>query len=161
MIGYLICNRTAKGSFILTAVYARLIEHESFSIMKYIILFFVLIVFSVAGYAGDHDIMSAYQSKTSDVQVNGRGTVIKTLADDNKGSRHQRLILEFSSGHTVLIAHNIDLAPRINSIAIGDSLDFYGEYEWNNKGGVIHWTHHDPAGKHQGGWLKHKGILYE
>ena len=81
-------------------------------------------------------------------QVSGTGTVERVLSDDNDGSRHQRFILRLSSGRTLLIAHNIDLAPRVSSIKVGDTVSFYGEYEPNEKGGVIHWTHHDPQGRH-------------
>lgn len=61
----------------------------------------------------------------------------------------------------MLIAHNIDLAPRINAIKVGDEVEFYGEYEWNSKGGLIHWTHTDPKGYHVDGWLKHAGKTYQ
>ena len=45
----------------------------------------------------------------------------------------------------------------------GDSeqVEFYIQYDSNPKGGVIHWTHHDPDGKHVAGWLKHNGIVYQ
>lgn len=104
---------------------------------------------------------AAYEKQQSDVQLSGSGVVVRVLADDNKGSRHQKMILKIPSGLRLLIAHNIDLAPRINSIREGDTVDFYGEYEWNEKGGVIHWTHHDPGGRHIDGWLKHKGKIYQ
>lgn len=106
-------------------------------------------------------IKSAYENHQNDVQVKGSGIVVRILNDDNKGSRHQKFILKLSSGQTVLITHNIDLAPRINSISKGDQVQFYGEYEWNKKGGVVHWTHHDPKGRHVGGWLKHNGSTYQ
>ena len=83
------------------------------------------------------------------------------LPDDNDGSRHQRFILRLESGQTVLIAHNIDLAPRIDSLSEGNLVEFYGEYEWNSRGGVVHWTHHDPRGSHVDGWLKHDGQTYQ
>lgn len=94
-------------------------------------------------------------------QVKGSGTVVRILADDNDGSRHQRFILEVSTGQTLLVAHNIDLAPRISSLSTGDIVEFYGEYEPNPQGGVIHWTHHDPQGRHVAGWLQHRGQRYQ
>lgn len=94
-------------------------------------------------------------------QVQGQGTVSRILADDNNGSRHQRFILRVPPGKTLLVAHNIDLAPRIPSLRVGDTVSFFGEYEWNEKGGVIHWTHHDPQGRHPGGWLEHDGQRYQ
>jgi len=109
----------------------------------------------------DSALTSAYENRKSDVQVGGSGVVIRNLADDTSGSRHQKFILKLSSGQTLLISHNIDLAPRINSLRKGDTVNFYGEYEWNSKGGVVHWTHHDPRGNHIGGWLKHNGDTYQ
>ena len=140
--------------------------------MRYLILAFLLGV-SVVGCApeptraqsgrssdSDQILRRAFEERTSNLQVEGRGIVQRILSDDNEGSRHQRFILELGSGQTLLIAHNIDVAPRIPSLRKGDKVAFRGEYEWNPKGGAIHWTHHDPAGRHSGGWLKHKGKTY-
>lgn len=103
----------------------------------------------------------AYKNHQSNVQVQDSGIVVRILNDDNQGSRHQKFILKLSTGINILIAHNIDLAPRINFISKGDTIQFYGEYEWNKKGGVVHWTHKDPNGHHVDGWLKHKGKTYQ
>ncbi|EDM26518.1 hypothetical protein LNTAR_01882 [Lentisphaera araneosa HTCC2155] len=109
----------------------------------------------------DQRIQKAFRNQQSDIQVKGSGSVIKVLPDDTKGSKHQKFILKLASGQTVLIAHNIDLAPRINSLRKGDIVSFNGEYEWNSQGGVIHWTHHDPQRRHEDGWLKHKDKIYK
>lgn len=109
----------------------------------------------------DNAIGRAFASRTSDVQVQGEGTVIRVLPDDLNGSRHQRFILRLPSGQTLLMAHNIDIAPRINGLEVGDRVRFNGEYVWNAKGGVIHWTHHDPKGRHVTGWLIHNGKTYK
>lgn len=112
--------------------------------------------------AGSSDlIQAAFNEQRSGVQVQGEGVVSKLLSDDTDGSRHQRFILTLPSGQTLLVAHNIDLAPRIASLKSGDPVAFNGVYEWNAKGGVIHWTHHDPAGRHEAGWLRHAGQTYQ
>jgi len=106
-------------------------------------------------------IANAFLNHQSKLQVSGQGVVTKLLPDDNSGSRHQKFIIELASGQTLLVAHNIDLAPRIGSLREGDTVQFYGEYEWNEKGGVLHWTHRDPSGSHVDGWLGHQGQTYQ
>jgi hypothetical protein len=106
-------------------------------------------------------IAHAFEQRKRDVAVEGEGTVSRILSDDNAGSRHQRFVVRLASGQTVLLQHNIDLAPRIESLNIGDTVSFSGEYIWNEQGGLIHWTHHDPARMHKGGWIKHNGKTYE
>ncbi|EGR2590818.1 DUF3465 domain-containing protein [Vibrio cholerae] len=133
------------------------------SFMKLCLAFWLVFTscFSVSLYANDAVLQQAYQSQQSDLQVQGFGQVAKVLPDDNDGSRHQKFILKLNSGQTLLVAHNIDLAPRIPNLKVGDSIEFYGEYEWNKKGGVLHWTHKDPQNRHAHGWLKHNGQVYE
>lgn len=103
----------------------------------------------------------AFARKLSNVQVAGTGQVVKIFSDDLKGRKHQKFLLQVAPNQTILVAHNIDIAPRIDSLHIGDSIKYYGEYEWNSKGGVVHWTHRDPQGRHVDGWLIHEGIRYE
>ena len=108
-----------------------------------------------ASVAGDQAIAKAFQAQRSGVQVASDGVVERVLTDDTAGSRHQRFILRLDSGHNVLVAHNIDRAARLRALKPGDRVAFFGEYAWNAKGGVIHWTHHDPNGRHIAGWLSH------
>lgn len=116
---------------------------------------------SAAEEGSDAAIRHAFANRLSNQQVAGEGTVVKTLPDDRNGSRHQRFIVRLASGHTLLVVHNIDLAPRVESLRPGDGVAFYGEYEWSAKGGIVHWTHHDPQGHHPGGWLRHDGRVYQ
>ncbi|MFM2577674.1 DUF3465 domain-containing protein [Vibrio fortis] len=126
-----------------------------------VLLLALLAACSINVQANDQQLKQAYQNHQSDLQIQGSGTVSKVLPDDNKGSRHQKFILRLDSRQTLLVAHNIDLAPRIPNLKVGDVVQFYGEYEWNDKGGVIHWTHRDPGNRHAHGWLKHQGKIYE
>ncbi len=104
---------------------------------------------------------NAFENQLSNIQVKQSGRITKLLPDDGHGSRHQRFIVQLDSGQKLLIAHNIDLAPKVENLKEGTSVAFYGEYEWNNKGGVIHWTHRDPKGHHPSGWLIYANRKYD
>lgn len=106
-------------------------------------------------------LQNAFDNQLSDIQVQGEGAVTRLLPDDLEGDKHQRFILRVSPKQTLLMAHNIDIADRVPGLQIDSTVEFYGEYEWNVKGGVIHWTHHDPDGYHLDGWLKYAGQTYQ
>jgi len=107
--------------------------------------------------ASDDGIDRAFAGHESGVHVEGQGVVVRILRDDREGDRHQRFVLRLDSGRTILVAHNIDLAERLAPLAPGDRVAFSGEYAWNEDGGVVHWTHRDPAGRHPEGWLECHG----
>jgi hypothetical protein len=119
----------------------------------------VLVVVAALQWLGDEvptpadPLGEAFRERRSDIVVETAGVVDRLLADDRDGSRHQRFILRLPSGQTVLVAHNIDLAPRV-PLGRGDPVVLRGEYEWNERGGVLHWTHHDPEGRRPGGWSR-------
>ena len=102
-------------------------------------------------------VAAAFRSHARAAVVEGSGRVAKLLADDRQGSRHQRFLLRVDGGPTILVAHNIDLAERVAPLQAGDAVRFRGEYVWNAKGGILHWTHADPDGRREGGWIEAGG----
>ena len=110
---------------------------------------------------GDAILGTAFRDRVRDLQAQGSGTVVKLLADDTDGARHQRFIVRLESGQTLLVAHNIDVAPRVEGLAVGDDVAFRGVYEWSAEGGTIHWTHRDPDGQRAAGWLRHDATTYQ
>ncbi len=98
------------------------------------------------------------KSRVSGEMVTIEATVIKLLKDDLKGDKHQKMILK-SANNTLLLAHNIDIAPRVPAKK-GDVLSIKGQYEWNDKGGLLHWTHRSNS-SHPAGWIKHNNKTYQ
>jgi hypothetical protein len=68
--------------------------------------------------------------------------------------------VQLQNRETVLIAHNIDLARRV-PVGLGDRVCFRGMYEWNELGGLVHWTHDDPQGVEDGGWIRYRRKTYQ
>lgn len=104
---------------------------------------------------------AAIAARAQKVQVKGEGRVVKVLRDAEGASLHQKFLLKIPSGTTLLFAHNIDLAPRLEGLQVGDTVAFAGEYVWTPQGGVVHWTHKDPRRKHPDGYLQYNGRIYQ
>lgn len=109
---------------------------------------------------GDGALAQAIRGKRSRVWVEGEGTIVHLLPDDRIAPRHQLCLVELDGGHTIKISHNVDLAPNV-PWQKGRRIEFRGRFEWNDKGGVVHWTHHDPQGRKPGGWLRYAGKTYK
>lgn len=118
---------------------------------------------------GEHDaagsdggIIRLFQQKRSDVVVTASGTVAKVLPDDDDDTdgsgKHQVFLVDLLTGITVKVCHNLEFG-RV-PVREGQVVGFRGEYEWTEKGGTIHWTHHDPRGAHEDGWIELEGQRY-
>ena len=103
-----------------------------------------------------------YAEKRSTVEVTADGVVTRVLADDSGPSGvHQRFIIRLAgSTQTVLVENNVTIGQRA-PVLVGDDVMVHGEYVWNDQGGLIHFTHHDPAPAHEGGWIELKGVRYQ
>ena len=108
-----------------------------------------------------NSVEEAFHQKQSNVQVSGTGRVDRILSDDTSGLPHQRFVVRTASDQTVLIEHNTDVARRVDGLKVGETVSFSGEYIWNDQGGLVHWTHHDPEGRHVNGWIEYGGRRYE
>ncbi len=86
--------------------------------------------------------------------------VKRMLPEDRKGRAHEKFLLGLQDGSTVLVAHSIDSAPYV-PVQPGDIVTIHGEYIWNAKGGLIHWTHHTDSPRHEGCWIDFNGQRYQ
>jgi hypothetical protein len=119
------------------------------------------IVHHEAASDGAAALAEAQARHSSKVELEIAGIVTKVLPDDRQGLRHQRFIVRLANGQTLLVAHNIDEAPRVAGLQAGDRLRVHGEYIWNAKGGLLHWTHRDQRGHHPDGWIRRDGQTYQ
>ena len=100
-----------------------------------------------------------YTKRDTGRWIEGTGFVRRLLNDQSDGLRHQRIVIQVPGGSTLLVAHNIELADRV-PVGVGDRIHFRGVYEWNELGGLIHWTHHDPMGQDDGGYVRFRRRVY-
>jgi hypothetical protein len=110
--------------------------------------------------SGDAEAIRAQQLQLVKVPLKVTATVKKMLRYDDRGLPHEKFLLVLSNGSTILVAHNTKMAPYV-PIQAGDIVTVSGEFIWNDKGGLIHWTHHTDTPNHVGGYIEFKGKRYE
>jgi Protein of unknown function (DUF3465) len=110
----------------------------------------------------DAAIITDFHNHQSNLEVTADGTVVRLLADRSSSTgTHEQFIIRLASGDlTVEIEHNISIAKRV-PVKEGDQVIVHGEYVWNAQGGLIHFTHHDPQGTHEGGYIVDGGTTYD
>jgi hypothetical protein len=110
----------------------------------------------------DSAIAADFHNHQSNVEVTADGTVVRVLADRTSSTGiHEQFIVKLSSGDiTIEVEHNISIAARV-PVALGDHVIVHGEYVWSPQGGLIHFTHHDPKGTHEGGYIQDNGKTYD
>jgi len=121
-----------------------------------------LVACGAAAQPDDAAIVSDFQNHQSNVEVTADGTVVRLLPDRTSATgMHEQFIVKLSSGEiTIEVEHNISIAARV-PVALGDHVIVHGEYIWNAQGGLIHFTHHDPKGTHEGGYIQDNGKTYD
>lgn len=110
--------------------------------------------------AGDAEAIRAQELQLVKVPVTVTAPVKKMLRYDDRGLPHEKFLLLLSNGTTILVAHNTKMAPYV-PLQAGDMVTVSGEFIWNAKGGLIHWTHHTDTPNHRGGYIDFNGKRYE
>ena len=112
--------------------------------------------------ADDPALCSAYDAGRSRVEVVADGTVTRTLGvQPGRVSPHEGFLMRLGSGCSVIVRVevNTDFTGSI-PLQPGQHVLVKGEYEFYPLGGVIHWTHRDPRGRHAGGYVATGGRIY-
>ncbi len=109
---------------------------------------------------GQAEILQAQEAHVRKAEVTVEARVCQLLSDDTQGLPHQRFLIHLNNGSTVLVAHDTKLAPHV-PVSQGDLVRIHGEYIWNGRGGVLHWTHHSLNGRHEAGWIDYNGLRYQ
>jgi hypothetical protein len=97
-------------------------------------------------------------------EVTVEGPVLHVLATQSGAQgAHEQFIVAVRANNAeqdVLVADNISIG-RAAPVHQGDDVTVRGELAIDPSGPVIHWTHHDPRGRHQSGFVRLNGVLYD
>jgi hypothetical protein len=108
--------------------------------------------------AGNGAVYDAWRAQRSRVEVTADGSVARVLGiREGPSGTHEGFLLHLRGsagrGLTVRVEDNVDITGRI-PLREGDDVIVKGEYVYDPRGGLIHYTHHDPRGRHPSGYVR-------
>jgi hypothetical protein len=114
--------------------------------------------------ASNATVYDAWRTHRSYVQVTASGSVARVLGTRlGPAGMHEGFLLHLNGaegrGLTVRVEDNTDLTGPI-PMSAGDDAVVRGEYIYDPRGGIIHYTHRDPRGHHPSGYVQVNGRLY-
>ncbi len=117
------------------------------------------------GDAGNGQVYEAWRDGRSRIEVTATGSVARILGTRvGPSGSHEGFLLHLSgsAGHglTVRIEDNVDLTGPI-PLRQGEPVEVRGEYIYDERGGLIHYTHLDPRGRHDAGYVRALGRVYQ
>ena len=114
--------------------------------------------------AGNAAVYDAWRAQRSSVEVTASGSVARIFGTRlGRSGEHEGFLLHLRGpgGHglTVRVEDNVDITGPI-PLQTGDDVEVRGEYIFDPRGGIVHYTHHDPRGHHSSGYVKVRDRLY-
>ncbi len=110
----------------------------------------------------DAAVCGLFSAQRSGVEVVAQGRVTRVLGvQAGRSSPHEGFLLRLDSGCALVVRVevNTDFTGTI-PLSIGQRVLVKGDYEYYSRGGVIHWTHRDPRGRHENGYVDVNGTMY-
>jgi hypothetical protein len=110
----------------------------------------------------DAAVCEAFSAQRSGVEVVAQGRVTRVLGvQAGRSSPHEGFLLRLDSGCALVVRVevNTDFTGTI-PLSVGQRVLVKGDYEYYSRGGVIHWTHRDPRGRHENGYVGVNGTTY-
>ncbi|MEO6990055.1 MAG: DUF3465 domain-containing protein [Candidatus Baltobacteraceae bacterium] len=114
--------------------------------------------------SGNGAVAAAWQAHRSHVEVTASGSVARVLGTRvGPSGAHEGFLLHLRGaegrGLTIRVEDNVDLTGPI-PLRAGDDVEVHGEYIFDPRGGLVHYTHRDPRGHHPSGYVRVGGRLY-
>jgi hypothetical protein len=107
-------------------------------------------------------VCQTYAGQGSNQEVITQGTVVNVLGErGGPYGEHEGFLLKLDGDCDLMlrVETNVSITGFV-PIRRGEKVIVKGEYEYDPMGGVLHWTHHDPAGRHVAGYVVSAGKTY-
>lgn len=110
------------------------------------------------------EVYDAWRAGRSHIEVTAGGSVARILGTRvGPSGTHLGFLVHLSGGEgrglTIRVEDNVDLTGPI-PLREGENVEVRGEYIFDPRGGLVHYTHRDPRGRHPAGYVLADGKFY-